>query len=71
MRVPEVRDTIYLILKRFVSDGFWIANKLFAYHDPGVPCHFCLIYGKFHFGTRERLLIVTRKVPLGQLSGRN
>ena len=43
----------------------------FAYHEPGVPRHLCLVYGEFRFGTRERLLIVIREVSLGQLPGRS
>lgn len=42
-----------------------------TYYESGVPRHLRLVYGDFHFGTGELLLIVTGKMTLGQLPGRN
>ena len=70
VRVPEIGRAVYLILRRIVS-GALNSGDSFTYYESGIPCHLCLEYGQFCFGTRERLMIVPGKVSLGQLPGRN
>jgi hypothetical protein len=43
----------------------------FTYYEPGVPSHLRLEYGEFRFGTRELFLVVTGKVSMGQLPGKD